>query len=220
MKQRLSSLGCPPQKIAVTRCGPATEFFDLRPDFNSNTIVAVGRLTDKKAPHLTILAFAEALQRMPSLRLRIIGSGELASVCRDMIIALGLAQAVELVGSASKDEIMSAMQDAFLFVQHSVIALNGDTEGTPVAVLEAGAAGLPVVATRHAGIEEVIHHGVTGLLVNERDVMAMSDAILQFARNRELARSVGETARHHVKQNFSLQAHIDQLTNVILDAAS
>ena len=63
---------------------------------------------------------------------------------------------MELKGIVSHEEVALLMQESRVFVQHSLVPSSGDTEGTPVAILEAGAAGLPVVSTKHAGISEVV----------------------------------------------------------------
>ena len=106
-----------------------------------------------------------------------------------LIGALGLEQRVELRGSRSHVEVVKLIRAASIFIQHSVIASSEDREGTPVAVLEAGAAAVPVVATRHEGIAEVVVHGETGLLVEEGDVDGMSEAIAELLLNPERARA-------------------------------
>jgi glycosyltransferase involved in cell wall biosynthesis len=214
----LIRLGCPEARLRLCPYGPHPDFFQVEPGSNSNTVVAIGRLTPKKAPHLTILAFAQALQACPDLRLVVIGDGELRGVCRDLIESLHLADKVEIRGVATHEEVRRRLADAFLFVQHSVQADDGDCEGTPLAVLEAGAAGLPVLATRHAGIPDVVMEGETGLLVDERDVDAMSRQLVRLASDRGLARRLGQRARQHIAENFSMQRHIDSLSQVLEEA--
>ena len=79
------------------------------------------------------------------------------------------------------------MRHARAFLQHSVVAQDGESEGTPVSVMEAGASGMPVIATRHAGIPEVVVNEETGVLVDEHNVSAMSDAIVRLAQDPALA---------------------------------
>jgi colanic acid/amylovoran biosynthesis glycosyltransferase len=87
-----------------------------------------------------------------------------------------------------------------------------------VAVLEAGAAALPVVATIHAGIPDVVIDGTTGFLVPERDVAGMTGRMVALLEDPQLCRRMGEAARDHVRTHFSIEQHIARLQNVI-DAA-
>src|SRR4030095_662225 len=100
-------------------------------------------------------------------------------------------------------------------VQHSVVAPSGDCEGTPVSILEAGATGLPVVSTRHAGIPDVVIEGDTGFLVDEGDVAGMARHMIQIARNPRLADTMGRAARKHIEQNFSKDQRIKNLWSII-----
>lgn len=215
MSRSLIELGCPEEKIYLNPYGPDPAFFDLQPDYTSNTLLAVGRHTLKKAPYLTLEAFRLAAQSNPKLRLCMIGSGELLEVCERLALAWGLADRVELVGECDAGEVRRRMGQAFAFLQHSVRARNGDAEGTPVAILEAGAAGLPVVATRHAGIADVVCEGETGFLVEENDVAGMAREIVALASDHERARQVGAKARRRIKERFSLEQHICKLDEVI-----
>ena len=107
------------------------------------------------------------------------------------------------------------MRSARAFVQHSIVADSGDTEGTPVAIQEAMAVGLPVGATRHAGIAEAIVDGVTGFLVDERDVCLMTRRMLELADNPLLAAKMGHAGRERALREYSVDVSISRLTKVI-----
>lgn len=220
MRQKLVALGCPAEKVTVTHCGPHPAFFEVHPDYSANEIVAVGRLCEKKAPHLTLLAFKLALEKCPELRLCLMGDGELRGVCEDLVAAWGLRPKVRLHGMATPEAVRDQMAKSFLFVQHSVTAANGDSEGTPVAVLEAGASGLPVVCTRHAGIADVVIPGKTGFLVEERDVTEMAAAIIALARDRAWVQAMGKAARAHVAGRFTMERHLADVNSVLLKAVA
>jgi glycosyltransferase involved in cell wall biosynthesis len=177
--------------------------------------LAVGRFVEKKAPQLTILAFAAVHRQNPEVRLRMIGNGPLLDACRDLAHGLGVASAVTFLDAQPHAVIQEEMRRACVFVQHSVEAPSGDSEGTPVAVLEAGASGLPVVATRHAGIPDVVVEGETGLLVDERDVARMSSAMSTLIADRALAARLGAAARDHVQTRFSMERSLNCLWTVI-----
>jgi glycosyltransferase involved in cell wall biosynthesis len=105
-----------------------------------------------------------------------------------------------------------------MFVQHSVTPSYGDAEGTPVTILEAQAAGLPVVSTKHAGIPQAVVHGKTGYLVDERDVEGMAGYMSALLADRSACVAMGSQARQHIKQNYSMTRHISILQELI-DAA-
>jgi glycosyltransferase involved in cell wall biosynthesis len=132
-------------------------------------------------------------------------------MCDELVASLGVGDNVIFEGALPPATIRSYMKDSFLFVQHSIVASDGDMEGTPVAILEAGAAGLPVVSTRHAGIPEIVSEGETGLLVAERDVSGMARAILRIADDRVLARTLGAAAKRRIENSYTMDKHIETI---------
>lgn len=216
MQRSLIDLGAPAEKVFHNPCGVDLQnFTPTRPDENPPVFVGVGRLVEKKAPHLTIQAFARVHEKYPSARLRMIGDGPLDGVCRDLIVAHGLEEAVTLLGEQPHDVVQQEMQDARAFVQHSVAARDGDSEGTPVAVLEAGASGLPVVSTRHAGIPDVIVEGETGFLVDERDVRGMAEHMVKLVEQHESAAELGSANRQRIEQYFDMESSISRLASIL-----
>jgi len=128
---------------------------------------------------------------------------------------LHVEHAVELKGIVDHARVAALMGESRVFVQHSLVPASGDTEGTPVAILEAGAAGLPVVSTRHAGISEAVIHGKTGFLVNQGDIDAMAEYLYQLLANLELASEMGKNAREHISANFSMRQSIEKLRKIV-----
>jgi glycosyltransferase involved in cell wall biosynthesis len=98
-------------------------------------------------------------------------------------------------------------------------AADGDSEGTPVAVLEASACGLPVVSTRHGGIIDAVIDGTSGFLVEEGDVEAMAEHMLRLVRDPGLAATLGAAGRRHIVDNYSAEKSLSRLRAVLLDAA-
>jgi glycosyltransferase involved in cell wall biosynthesis len=176
-------------------------------------------MVEKKAPHLTIQAFAAARRRHPAARLRIIGYGPLMDACRSLVRTLDLADAVTFLGPQPPDVVRAEMRAARGFVQHSVQAASGDCEGLPVGILEAAASGLPVVATRHAGIPEAVLDGDTGILVDEKDVDAMALAMERILDDAGLAARMGRRGQAHVREHFSMERSIGQLWSIVNGAA-
>lgn len=219
MYHQLLSIGAPEETVRYSTYGvEPSRFHGASPASTLPHFVSVGRFVDKKAPILTLLAFQRVHDAMPSTRLTMIGDGPLLSSCREWVAAVDLGDAVHFPGALSSDEVAKHLQSARAFVQHSVTAESGDKEGTPLAILEAGCSGLPVVATFHAGISDVVIDGHTGLLVRERDVQGMAEGMLKLADSPELAETLGRAAADRVRQHFHIDQSIDRL-NQILSAA-
>ncbi|MGV3765578.1 MAG: glycosyltransferase [Chitinophagaceae bacterium] len=218
MERKLLELGCPPEKNVLNCYGPAEMFFNVKPGFNSQTFTAIGRFVEKKAPQLTLAAFSKVLNSFPEARLNMIGNGPLLEVCRKFVKDKGMTRNVFFLDALTPEDIVAVLQTSIGFVQHSVKARNGDCEGTPVAVLEAAAAGLPVVATRHAGIPDVVLDGETGLLCAENDVNAMAENMCLLLQYPERAKQMGNAAQKRIRTFFTLSRHIDVINDCIIDA--
>jgi len=214
MTDALVQMGADRSKIVYNPYGPNELFFKNAPDYQS-TILSVGRFTDIKANHLVILAFKKVLESVPSAKLVMIGHGELLEACRVLVQTLGIDSSVKFLGGITHDELSEYFEKACCFVQHSVVPTYGDAEGTPVAVLEAGASALPVVSTRHAGISDVVAHGVTGFLVEEKDVEGMSKYLEVLLHDKQLCKNMGIQARQQIRSNFSIARHIACLQELI-----
>ena len=115
-------------------------------------------------------------------------AGNLQAAC---VRNLSLEKNVFFPGVLKPEMIAGFMQKSLAFVQHSIVASTGDSEGTPVAIMEASAASLPVISTYHAGIPDVILDGITGFLVPEKDIDKMADAMMVLLKDKELARKMG-----------------------------
>jgi glycosyltransferase involved in cell wall biosynthesis len=220
MERQLLSLGCPRAKLIYNPCGAdCNRFLGADPAGAPPHFVALGRMVEKKAPYLTLAAFARVLDENPLVRLRMIGTGDLLGVCRDLATGLSIDHAVTFLGPQRPEEVQEVMRNARAFVQHSITASDGDSEGTPVGVLEAGAAGLPVVSTRHAGILDVVIEGETGLLVDERDVTGMARQMAALAENPAFAAELGRNASRHIRRYYTLDQSINRLSQVLEAAA-
>lgn len=204
MERKLISLGASPEKVHYNPCGiNCDEFRGASPSSAPPVFLAVGRFVEKKAPQLTLKAFAIVHQLAPEARLRMVGEGPLLDECRQLAVELKLQDVVTFLGAQPPEIVQKEMRSARCFVQHSREAANGDCEGTPVGILEAGASGLPVVSTRHAGIPDVVVEGETGFLVDEGDVDGMASNMLRLVQKPELARDLGVAARQRMENHYS-----------------
>lgn len=204
VRARLAAIGLDPSRIHVVPCGVDVGVLPPpRPKGATVEVIAVGRFVAKKAPLATIEAFRLAHEQSPNLRLTMIGDGPLLDAARASALDADLIAHVRFLGAQRHESVLEHLRRADLYVQHSVVGPNGDEEGIPVAMLEAMAAGVPVVSTRHAGIPEVVDDGVTGVLVGEGDVDAMAEAIAALARDPDRRRAMGEAGYERVAERLS-----------------
>jgi glycosyltransferase involved in cell wall biosynthesis len=216
MQAKLISLGALQETVHYNPYGiDCKNFGGANPASAQPVFLAVGRFVEKKAPQLTISAFAAVHRDCPEARLRMIGDGPLLDVARQTAVDLGLTEAITFLGPQPHEVVQKEMRSARAFVQHSVEAANGDCEGTPVGILEALASGLPVVSTRHAGIPDVIIDGKVGFLVAEKDVDGMAQRMSLLIRQPELAGQIGAAAREHIVSNFSQEKSLGNLWKII-----
>ncbi|WP_223033949.1 glycosyltransferase [Hanstruepera marina] len=215
MKSRLVQLGCPTSKIIYNPCAPEDFFAEITPRFSKRQFIAVGRFTDKKAPYITILAFKNILNTFPDAKLLIAGDGPLLNACVNLVECFRISENVKFLGVITPSLFKKILEESMAFVQHSITANNGDMEGTPVAILEASAAGLPIISTYHAGIPDVVLDKETGLLVNEKDINGMSRAMMKVLEFPKLAIDLGIQGKKRIKKYYSMSIHIGKLNEII-----
>jgi glycosyltransferase involved in cell wall biosynthesis len=164
----------------------------------------VGRLVAIKRVDLILRAVAQARRQGSPIRLVVAGDGECRQELERLARELGLADSVEFLGYVSDASTVVARADLAI--------LASDNEGTPVALIEAAAAGRPAVATAVGGVPEVVVPGA-GMLVPRGDYAALAAALDRCARDRPLRERMGAHAREHVLRHFS----VDRLLNDIED---
>ncbi len=220
MRRQLHRLGAPPENVVCNPCGvDVRRFHGANPGATPPIFLALGRFVEKKGPLLTIDAFARVAAAVPDARLVMLGDGPLYSAACEHTKSLTVSERVQLPGSVSHHEVVRWMRRARCFVQHSRTAADGDSEGTPVAVLEASACGLPVVATRHGGINDAVVDGSSGFLVEEGDVDGMAERMIQLAREPALASTTGQAGRQHIINYYSAERSLGRLRDALFEAA-
>jgi glycosyltransferase involved in cell wall biosynthesis len=220
MRHALIALGCPEEKVVYNPYGIDLEAFAPgRPERRPPRFLAVGRFVEKKAPQLVLRAFALVAADCPEARLVMIGDGPLLERCGELASELGVSSSVDFTGALPPAHVARHMAGARCFVQHSVTPPSGDMEGTPLAVLEAMASALPVVASRHGGIPDVVVDGVTGFLVAERDIRGTAVAMRRLAEDPGLAARLGGAGRSRAEESHSVGMRVRLLDEVLQRAA-
>ena len=221
MAQTLLALGARPDHLLISPSGANSALFKgSAPASAPPVFLAVGRFVEKKGPLHTIQAFSSlnvaALPMEQRPQLWMVGEGPLLAKAKSLVQSLSLQERVHLLGLRTQEEVAALMREVRGFVQHSLVASDGDCEGSPVAVMEAQLSGLPVVATRHAGIPEVVLDGESGYLVDEGDVAAMAAAIARLIKDPALAARLGDCGRRRVQDGFTIDHHLIALSGLLI----
>ncbi|MGE5232633.1 MAG: glycosyltransferase family 4 protein [Acidobacteriota bacterium] len=162
------------------------------------TVLFVGRLRTRKAVAVLLQAFARVAAAEPGARLVVLGDGEQRQALAAQLRALGLGERVRLAGAVPRSEIADWLARADVF------CLPSTYEGFPLAILEAMAADLPVVATRVAGVPEAVEDGASGLLVEPEDDAGLAAALSALIRDPARRHALGERGRALLAERFAI----------------
>jgi len=219
LAERVAQLGCPPEKLRLMRTILPDIAFPHRtpPSDDVWRIVQAARLVPKKGLATALRAFAAFTIQHPSSTFRIAGEGPLKDGLQSLAVELGVEDRVEFTGFLSQEALQELFALAHIFL-HPSETVHGDVEGVPNAMLEAMAAGLPVVSTRHGGIPEVITDGQNGLLCAEKNVGETSAALLRLAGDPGLYRAISQNAALSVREQFSRDRQIAAIEKIYRDA--
>lgn len=171
-------------------------------------LINVGRLSWAKGQDMLIPVMASIVRRLPDAKLLLVGDGDLRETLAQRAATAGLERSVILLGQRHDVPALLAISDVFVFCSHF--------EGLPLVLLEAMAAGKPVVAVDLPGLCEVVREGTTGYLVRERDAEAFASVVLEVVDNRERARKMGRNGRQLVDARFGMTACVRRLEEVYL----
>lgn len=169
------------------------------------TAVTVATLQEKKG-HAVLLDALAGEPRLAHLGLELIGDGELRGPLEAQVDRLGLRDRVRFLGAMSQDQVTERLEQADLFVLPSIIARSGQMEGIPVALMEAIACGLPVVATEMSGVPELVRDGETGVLATPGSPESLRAAILRVLADPEGSAVRADAGRRLVEEQFDLHA--------------
>jgi glycosyltransferase involved in cell wall biosynthesis len=188
-----------------------------RADFSTAPplVVAVGRLIAKKGFLVLIRACGLLTEREKWFRCEIIGEGPLENELREKIQQLELQDRVVLAGARPQHEIMERLAEANVFVLPSVIDPEGGMDNLPTVIMEAMAAGLPVISTAIGGIPEMVIEGETGFLVPPRDAVALADVIEKLICDPVLAEKMGRAGHERAQKLFSSKRNVRELCALI-----
>jgi len=178
-------------------------------DARAPVVGMVGRLARQKAPGDFLRAAALVAREFPAATFLVVGDGPLRATLEGLARELGIADRVRFLGFRDEVPVVLAALDVF--------ALSSLWEGLPLTILEAMAAGKPVVATSVNGVAEVVQHGRTGWLVSPQQVEQLAAHIVTLLRDPGIARSMGEAGRRRVRERFSIERTVAELSDLYQD---
>ncbi|NUM44918.1 MAG: glycosyltransferase [Anaerolineales bacterium] len=223
MKRELAALGCPEQKIHLSHIGVDTTKFSFKPrtlaPHEPCRLLMCGRLVEKKGVAYALEALAKVIDEFPNAQLRVVGDGPLRAELEALIRTRNLSAHAHILGYLSHDEYAREVENAHLFLVPSVRAADGDSEGgAPTVVLEAQAAGLPILGSTHADIPEVVGVKEPGFLVPERDADALARNLRVMLANPHRWPEWGMVGRKHVEAEYDIR-RVAQTLETIYDRA-
>lgn len=188
-----------------------TRFHPPDPGSGTPAIVSIGRLIEKKGFADLISACALLTSRRRGFVCEIIGEGPLEGTLRAQIVDADVQGCVRLVGPKTQAEIALRLSHATIFALPCVREADGGMDNLPTVIMEAMAAGLPVISTPLGGIPEMVEHDVNGELVPERDPAAICAAMERLISDPERARRLGDKGRHIAQEKFSIETSARRL---------
>uniref|UniRef100_UPI00286CD139 glycosyltransferase n=1 Tax=Tabrizicola sp. TaxID=2005166 RepID=UPI00286CD139 len=186
-------------KITIVHCGisPLTYGRAPRKAFGKR-VIFVGRLDPVKGAPLLVEAFARNLPQYPDAHLTIVGDGVARRAVEAKAAELGLGTAITFAGFRTQAEVAALLETADMLVLPSF------AEGVPVVLMEAMASRIPVIATRVAGVQELVEDGVAGYTVPPGDVAMLSERMARLMSDPDASRAMGEAGRHIVEAEFDI----------------
>lgn len=217
-RKRLIDLGCDETKIQVHRMGIDCRRFAFKPRLpilnGPFKITTVARMVEKKGLEFGINAFAKLKKEYENVEYIIVGDGPLKPELELLIKKLNIQNYVRILGSLEQNSVVEILDSSHLFMLPSVTASDGDQEGIPVVLMEAMAAGLPVVSTIHSGIPELVEDGLSGFLVPEKDENALFEKLKYLFENSHRCAEMGNQGRKIVEARYDINRLNDKLVKI------
>jgi colanic acid/amylovoran biosynthesis glycosyltransferase len=168
-------------------------------------VLAVGRLVEKKGFQVLARACRLLRERGRAARCHIVGDGEEMANLRSLVVTLGLADHITLMGAQPQEHVLKLMRQATIMVLPCMVEPSGNQDGLPNVLVEALAVGLPVISTGVSGIPELIDHGKTGLLVPPGDAVSLAAAVEHLLGNPRLRARLAGRGLVKVREQFDIR---------------
>lgn len=201
--------------VHVVRCGVTPSAYEFHPRAlpaeGPVRAICVATLDELKGHTVLLDALASGAPGLERVSLDLVGDGPLEGSLRVQVAALGLKDRVRFQGTRSQLEVAEMLEAADVFVLASVVASNGRMDGIPVALMEALAAGLPVIASRLSGIPELVRDGETGLLARPGDAADLASAFQRLLDDPDAAIARARAGRRLIEEEFDIERSADRM---------
>jgi glycosyltransferase involved in cell wall biosynthesis len=201
--------------VQLVRCGVIPSAYAFRPRALPSQgpvrAICVATLNELKGHAVLLDAMARGGPELERVQVDIVGSGPLEAELRAQVARLGLEDRVRFNGTRSEDEVARMLDAADVFVLASVVTSTGWMDGIPVALMEALAAGLPVIASRLSGIPELIRDGETGLLACPGDSVDLARAFRRLIADPDATLARARAGRRLIEQEFDIERSADRM---------
>jgi colanic acid/amylovoran biosynthesis glycosyltransferase len=223
MLSTIVDLGCPPEKVQIQRIGvnmDRIKFMERKFEGNTVRLLIAGSFVEKKGIPYAIEAIGLVFEKYKNIEVTVIGDAPdirpSSQKEKERIIGLvnkyGLKKNTRFTGYLTYNELLEEAYRSHIFISPSITASDGDTEGgSPVTITEFAASGMPILATYHCDIPEVVRHNENGLLAKERDVQGLADNLMNLIAQPERWPNMGRIGREHVEKHFNLTVQVKLL---------
>lgn len=196
-------------KFKIVRCGIDLQQFDYQePKGEAKKLVYVGRLSAEKGVPILFESIARLKARNIDVELNLIGDGTDRKFLEQLSFELGISERVRFSGFVDQQTIAQTLRDSDVFVLPSF------AEGIPVALMEAMAIGIPVIATYVGGITELVIDGETGQMVYPSDPEGLANAIARYASDPGFCKKISKQAREKITNEFDIEDQVDKLAEI------
>lgn len=223
-KSRLLELGCDKNKTLVHHMGIDCRklTFNARKPGRGQGVkfLTVARLVEKKGVEYGIHAIAKLSRKYENIEYNIVGEGYLRGRCDRLIRELQMKDSIHLLGWKNQKEVYDMIATSHILLCPSITTANGDQEGIPVVLMEAMAAGMPVISTIHSGIPELVQDGISGFLVPEGDVDALAVKLTYLIEHPETWSEMGRAGRAFVENHYDIDKLNDRLVEIYRELLS
>lgn len=218
MRDYLVALGARRENIHVISMG-----VDLKNTFTpdpstsriNHRLLFVGRLVEKKGLRYLLAALAIVLKRIPDCSLQIVGQGPELAALKAYCTDLQINSQVQFLGSVSNQALPVLYRQSSVFVAPSIVAEGGDQEGLGLVYAEALGCECAVVATDLPAIRDIVIHNQTGMVVKQKAVDALADAIITLLQDEPLRRKLGKRGREYALQHFDWEVIATRYASLI-----
>lgn len=201
-------------KFHIVHCGVSPDDFSPPPSRVTDgrpLIFSLSQLTERKGYPVLIEACHILDERGCNFECIIAGDGPQRTLLEELVAKYQVQDKVQLIGVVFQEQLADYLNRADMFVLSCVVARDGDRDGVPVALMEAMAMEIPTVSTYVSGIPELIEHGQSGLLVKEKDAIALAEAIQLLLEDAELRIQLGKNGRQKIVQQFDIHKSAVQI---------